>query len=363
MNVVMPSKSFLTGGTDPEIDYPILDPKADLTAGENHAFWFFDDKGEYALLGCHIQGGGSVGAGKVVNRMGEGGYQQFTDWETRRIVYPFAGPGEELMVDFAIEPGAVRDGFEDLGGWTFKCVEPFVRWSAKYRGSPLLTTRSAALKKPVPIDGPRIPVEIDFEMRMALPPTFRGTCAEDLPTKDMGLASTGMPRYEQLYRVEGEIRIQGRRPYSFNGTGIRTHRYGKRTIQPNMFGSSWASALFPSGRGFQSTEHRVQPGVRFFSETWVTDESRIPTKARIVSGPWFDSFDCVGKKFELVIETQKGETVIEGEVLKAAYNYGMGIDHSQGALAWCHTMSRLRWDGEEVLGMTEVGSPVASLKW
>ena len=69
------SKS-LHGGLATEVDYPILDSAADLRAGENHAFWFFDDKERHALLNCHIQGGGSVPAGSVV----AGPYQQFEDW-------------------------------------------------------------------------------------------------------------------------------------------------------------------------------------------------------------------------------------------------------------------------------------------
>ena len=47
----------LNGGLADSQDCPILDSAADVSCGENHAFWFFDDKGRYSLLNYHIHFG------------------------------------------------------------------------------------------------------------------------------------------------------------------------------------------------------------------------------------------------------------------------------------------------------------------
>lgn len=353
----------VTAGLRPEIDYPILDPKLDVSAGENHAFWFFDDKARCALLNCHIQGGGTVGAGKVVHKKGEekGIYEAFPDWRRRRVMFPIA-LDDDLMVDFDIADSALRDGYGGLGGWTFKCVEPFRRWIGTFRGTPRLTSRAETMASPIDLQSGRVPVEVDVEFVSALPPIFRGgEYMEDLPGKEIGLAGKGIPAYEQLSRVTGAIRIQGRDEYKFTGTGLRTHRYGRRTVASN-FSTSWVSALFPSGRAFLAVQYMDKDDKPFYSEGWAREPNGIPAAARVGTIPMLDYLDCVGRKCELVLDGPKGAEHIEIEILSAAYNYGIGIDHTPGTYGVCHTMSRFRWNGEETTGLMELGTFVDRLK-
>lgn len=332
-------------------DYPILDPAADVSAGENHAFWFFDDKGQYSLLNCHIQGGGTVPPGRVI----AGDYQAFDDWQTRRIIFPISGPGGELMVDFAIGRGAEADGYE-LGGWTFRCVEPFERWTARYRGTPRLTSSEETRVGVIGLDGPRIRVEIDLECTMVVPAWIRGKFAQNIPGMERGMLVTGLPRYEQLFRASGEMRVAGRAPYPFTGTGVRTHRYGRRLVTQSWFlGSSWLSAVFPSGRAFGLVQYLGDEGVTCYSDATVTDDQGKLIMARVLETPWLESYDIIGRKFKIGFDLPNGPTWINGEVIATAYNYGFGVDRTSGIANWCHTMSRFRWDGEEVYGMMELG--------
>lgn len=354
-NPEMPANA-LSGGLASALDYPTLDPAADLAAGENHAFWFFDNEGRYSLLGCHIQGGGSVGAGSVVT----GAYQPFPDWRTRRIVFPIAGPGDELFVDFAIGGGAEPDGYA-LGGWEFRCVEPFKHWTGRYRGTPCLTSRAETMSGIIDLSGPRVAVEIDLDFDMALPPWIQGDFVEESSEKQWGQFVIGTPRYEQLYHATGAIRVTGRDEYRFTGTGLRTHRYGKR-VATKLVGSSWLSALFPSGRAFGSQQFLNGEGVCGYKEAFVTDAAGCFFAVRATRVPWLERLDCIGRRIEFAYEGPHGPGLIEGDVLKAAYNYGIGIDRNPGALDFCHMMTRFRWDGEETVGMVELGMLVERLQ-
>lgn len=342
--------STLSGPLPPEIDYPILDPTADLIAGENHAFWFFDDKHGYSLLNCHIQGGGSVPAGGVV----AGAYQQFGDWATRRIVFPMGGPDGALYVDFAIEAAAANSDGYAVGGWEFRCVEPFRRWTGRYRGMPRLTSRAETLLGIIDINGPRVAIEVDVDFEMVLPPWVQGDFAESSPEREWGLLAVGTPRYEQLCKTFGTVRIAGREDYHFTGTGLRTHRYGKR-VATTVHGSSWLSAAFPGGRAFGSMQFLDGDGQARYKEAFITDANGRMVAVKATQTPWLERLDCIGRRIEFAYEGPDGPGLIEGEVLHAAYNYGFGVDRSPGALDFCHMMVRYRWDGEEAVGMMELG--------
>jgi hypothetical protein len=337
----------LSGGLPPSDDLPILDPSADLVAGENHAFWVFDDAGEFALLNCHVQAGGGPGQPFVPG-------QTWPDWATRRVGFALAAPGERLFVDWVIESGTTADSLV-VGGWVFRCVEPFVRWTATYRGTPCATSVTKQRNGLVDLTGERAPVEVDLELSMALPPWIQGDFAEDLPDRATGLSFIGIPRYEQLYRVDGEIRLDGvSRPIS--ATGLRTHRYGARTLTL-MTGHSWLTALFPSGRAFGSMRFPAPAGGDLFREAWVTGADAL-IGARLIDSPWLTSLDCVGEKWTVQLDTPDGPAEIRGETLAVSYSMGLGVNHAPGSFVLAHGMGRFEWDGETTCGLIERSAPI-----
>ena len=91
-----------------------------------------------------------------------------------------------------------------------------------------------------------------------------GWLAEDLAGRGTGLLFIGVPRYEQLsYRAVGQIPSTTGVRIAVSATGLRTHRYGPRSIVA-MRGHSWLTALFPSGRAFGSMRFPGEGGTDLF---------------------------------------------------------------------------------------------------
>jgi hypothetical protein len=334
----------LTGGIEPVLDGPTLDPGGDLTAGENHAFWVFDNAGEYALLNCHVQAGGVPG-------------QSWPDWQTRRVGFAIAAPDDRLYVDWVVAPGTDSDTLA-VGGWSIRCVEPFVRWTATYRGTPRVTSISETREGVIDLDGPRTAVEVDLELSMALPPWIQGDFAEDLPDREKGLTFIGVPRYEQLLRARGEIHHDGQ-SHAIEATGLRTHRYGPRSLTL-MRGHSWLTALFPSGKAFGSMRFPGTGGSDMFREAWVTGADGL-VGARVLDSPWLTSLDCVGEHWTVKLDTPDGPTEIEGETLAVSYSMGLGANQAPGSFVLAHGMGRFTWNGEQTCGLIERSAPIEDL--
>lgn len=336
----------LTGGLDPSVDGPNVDPGRDLSVGENHAFWIFDDAGEYALLNCHLQAGAGVGPG------------QPPPWDTRRVAFALAAPDDRLFVDFAVDSGTTS-GVLRSGGWEFECAEPFVRWNARYRGMPRVTTSSATREAVVDLQGERAPVEADLVLSMALPPWIQGEFAEESPGREDGLLFIGVPRYEQLYRVAGSITHDGE-SHEMEGTGLRTHRYGRRSAGL-MKGHSWLTAIFPSGRGFGSMRFPGDAGEDLFREAWVSDSGGV-VGAQVLDSPWLTTLDCVGETWTVQLDTPGGPAEIHGETLACSYTMGLGVSHDPGSFVLVHGMGRFEWDGEVTCGLIERSAPIGQLR-
>ena len=57
----------------------------------------------------------------------------------------------------------------------------------------------------------------------------------------------GGPRFEQLFRATGRLRV-GDESWALNGGGLRIRRAGVRRLA-RFRGHVWQSSIFPSGRG------------------------------------------------------------------------------------------------------------------
>ncbi len=335
----------LTGGLTASDDLPILDPARDLAVGENHAFWVFDNHGEYALLNCHVQAGGVMG-------------QTWPAWDVRRVGYAITAPNDRLFIDWAVDPGTTHDTLV-TGGWTFRCIEPMLKWSATYRGAPVVTTTTEHRRGVNDLAGPRAPVEVDLQLTMAMPPWVQGDFAEDLPGRDTGLTFIGIPRFEQLYRASGSITVDGVQR-SLEATGLRTHRYGARTLV-KMRGHSWLTALFPSGRAFGSMKFPDPVnGGDLFREAWVSGSDGL-VGARLIDSPWLTRLDCTGETWSVQLDTPDGPTEIQGETVAVSYSMGMGVNHAPGSYVLAHGMAKFTWDGETAYGLIERSAPIEEL--
>jgi hypothetical protein len=242
------------------------------------------------------------------------------------------------------------------GPLQFRCVEPFRKWSASFRGAAAEMTTDEQMHGAPPGKGPAVDVEFDIETTMAVPPFIQGTLSMDAANK---LASgvegrlMGGDRYEQLFRAKGMLRI-GSEVHRFTGTGLRIRRQGVRRIE-GFWGHCWQTALFPSGRAFGYIAYPPRPdGSSSYNEGYIFegDGSLIP--ARVLKAPWLHKLEAK-QDVTVVLETQRGNVTIEGET--SVETFAMDRPEMPRDFPVLQQAgARYRWDGEETYGMIERSS-------
>ena len=243
----------------------------------------------------------------------------------------------------------------------FRCVEPFQTWTMSYAGEAVQTTTESLIRSEA--GGARVPIEFDVEAHMAVPPWIQGAlsgeAADKLKTAVEG-GFMGGPRYEQLFRATGSVRVGGA-GHDFSGTGLRIRRQGVRKLE-GFWGHCWQSALFPSGRGFGYIAYPPRPdGSASYNEGYLFTGDGPLVPARVVQAPWLGRIQAAGEDVAVVLESdQLGQVRIEGETVVSTFDLMLRAEMPnfpglyQGG-------ARYRWDGEETYGMIERSSPMEQL--
>ena len=338
----------LTGGLEPSLDYPILEQSDVPGFGENHAFWIFDDAGEF-FLNFHLQ-----------NVSGLWGV--WREWG-----YLVSADGRALVVQR--EGSATGGKCVGAASAVFCCEEPFVRWTGRFRGTARDTTLPEIAAAPL-VDGPRAALELRADAEMALEPWVQGgisAAAKKAMSGEAGRFIGGF-RYEQLFRASVRASVD-RQAHEWSATGLRTHRAGPRQMAA-MIGHSWATAIFPGGRAFGLMRFPKPDGSVGFSEAWIFRNGE-RLEAAIVESPWLDCLEPGGETFRLKLESRAGTTVIDGETAATVFvTQGAGDDlgyirpgvHTTGALVLGQSMARYRWDDEETYDLLERSAPLDKLR-
>ena len=206
--------------------------------------------------------------------------------------------------------------------------------------------------------GDAVPVELDLDIRSAVPPWEAGTLLEEagrvLATQEEGDLMGG-PRFEQLFRATGTLRV-GDEERELNGGGLRIRRTGIRRLA-TFWGHAWQSALFPSGRAFGCNVYPPRAdGKTTFNEGYLFDGDGGLIPARVVQAPWLGELRAKGQDVTVVLESERGTTTIHGETLLSTFmvmppEVGGGL-HLQQAIA------RYTWDDESAIGMIERSMPL-----
>jgi hypothetical protein len=330
----------LTGGLDPTAEHFFAARPEDPELRESASVWVFDDRGEIGLprMGIEAVAGAWETRGVQVNLC-------FPDG--RAVVVREAGQGRS-----PVDPDGVCRRFA-AGGLEFHHAEPFARLAVRYIGTAVDTT-AAALARGEP-DGPRIPLDIDVALVPAAPPWVSGTLNEEAAAlfRDGFAGAFISPRYEQLCTARATVRA-GDREWTFTGTGLRVHRQGRRDTR-GFWGHCWASALFPSGRGFGGLAFPPGPaGEPAYNEAYVFDGARM-LPAVIVDPPWLRRLQPNGEDVSIRLRTSEGDVVIEAETVMSAC-MPAGI-HAEFAPALQQAGVRYRLDGEVAYGMMERSIP------
>lgn len=335
----------LTGGLDPEREYVFASQPEDPEMRESVNVWVWDDGVEFGMP--------RIGIEAVADQ-----------WETHDIQVNIAFASGRVLNIF--EPGKVHnplgsDGKPRVlgaGPLSFELVEPFKHWRCHLDGMAVDTTVQAqiAAVEPGPGSGPRAHVELDMEIESAVPPcewgTLRKEAATVLATQDEG-ALMGGPRFEQLFRTTGTLRV-GDEVHPLLGGGLRIRRSGVRRLA-TFRGHAWQSSVFPSGRAFG---HCVYPprgdGKPTFNEGFIFDGDGSLVPARVVQAPWLRTLRPTGEDVSVVLETERGTTTIHGETILSTF-HEMGPHVPDFWLQQC--IVRYTWDGESANGMLERSNP------
>ncbi|HLX88254.1 MAG TPA: hypothetical protein VKR22_07355, partial [Acidimicrobiales bacterium] len=146
--------------------------------------------------------------------------------------------------------------------------------------------------------------------------------------------------------------------WRFSGTALRIHRQGPRDVL-GFWGHCWASALFPSGRGFGVLTFPERPELGAYNEGYVLQGATL-VPATIVDAPWLRRFTDFGEAVSFTLRTADGDIRVEGEtVLAACMPGGLSPEFPPALHQAC---VRYRMDGEETFGMMERSIPVDQLE-
>jgi hypothetical protein len=334
----------LTGGLDDDREFVFAAQPDDPEMRESVNVWVWDDGVEFGMP--------RIGIEAVADQ-----------WETHDIQVNISFANGRVLNIFG--PGKVHDprGADGrprilgAGPLFFELIEPFREWRCRLDGTAVETTVQAQIDgwRPGEDPGSAVPVELDMEIHSALPPWEGGTLLEEagrvLATQDEG-ALMGGPRFEQLFRTTGRLRV-GDEVHELRGGGLRIRRQGIRRLG-TFRGHVWQSSVFPSGRGFGLCLYPPRDdGKPTFNEGFLFagDGELIP--ARVIEAPWLRRMIPQGQDVSVVLETEGGTTTIEGETVVSTFHHMGAVGDFQ--LQQC--IARYTLDGESANGMLERSSP------
>ncbi|HTI76558.1 MAG TPA: hypothetical protein VL634_16280 [Mycobacterium sp.] len=344
----------LTGGIDPAREYMFADRPDDPEMRDSVSFWVFDDRGEVGLP--------RIGIEAVAENWDAHGLQVNVAFPDGRVY--------RLREDAPSWPVAGRDGKPTVlgaGPLAFTCVEPFNVWTMTFDGQAVETSSAALVDGRK--DGPLVDLQFEVEAKLAVPPWVQGALQADASsalTTSIEGDLMGGPRYEQLFRATGAVRVAGAE-HAFTGSGLRIRRQGVRRLE-GFWGHCWQSALFPSGRAFGYIAYPPRPDGRpTFNEGYLFggDGDLIP--ARVLEAPWLTKLQPLGEDVSVVLESADGAVRIEGETVLSTHDITDPSQVPPDQLAklanWTFPALQqagvhYRWDGEQTYGMLERSMPM-----
>jgi len=267
--------------------------------------------------------------------------------------------------DEPVHPAIGPEGLPTIRGagpLRFRCVEPFKHWTASYKGKAHQTTAVDLMHDRDPEGAATSDVEFEIDMVMAVPPWAPGSMSEEaraaLSSGDQ--ADFVSPRYEQLFRATGTMRIDDGH-HDFTGQGLRIRRTGFRKFE-GFWGHCWQSAVFPSGKafGFNIFPPR-EDGMPNYAEGYVFSGDGALKPARPVGVPWMMSLTPGGDAVPLVLETDDGPVRIDGTTFVNTRSRSHPVLPPDFPIVQ-QAHARYRWGDEEATGMIERSTKPSKLK-
>jgi prepilin-type processing-associated H-X9-DG protein len=334
----------LSGGLAAEKDLVLPGKPQDPEMRESVSVWLFEDGGAFAMPRTGIEAEGS-------------------SWDDRRLQANFAFADGRVLngagrgpAPSAIGPDG-RPTVIGAGALTFRCIEPFRRWTVTFDGPALDGHVSEQIdgrfktKTPVPTQ-----VRLEAEMTMATPAWVQEvsgdistmTEKEAANAQAMGLGY----RFEHHFRAHGVLTIDGK-TRDFKGSGTRIHRQSIRRLE-GFTGHCWLSALFPDGRAFGCLAYPPLAGKSEYSynDAVIYQDGRM-IPARILKAPFLRRIVDRGDDVSVELQSELGTTRIKGVTALSTFRIGNpdigGLNLQQGGALFT-------WDGQSAYGMVERSS-------
>jgi hypothetical protein len=230
-------------------------------------------------------------------------------------------------------------------------------------GDATTMTVDEQMKGAFPGQGDTVPIEIEVDLRPAVPPWMNGALLADakrvLDTQEEGDLMGHPWRFEQLCRATGRLRV-GEETYAINGAANRIRRQSIRR-EAKLRGHAWQASLFPSGRGFGYIAYPPRDdGKDTYNEGYLFDGDGGLIPARVVQAPWLRTLTPTGEDVSCVLETEDGRTVtINGET--AVSTFMVMPPDVGGGLQLQQAIARYTLDGESANGMLERSTPPTNI--
>jgi prepilin-type processing-associated H-X9-DG protein len=332
----------LSGGLSEDLEYVFGSQPDDPEMRESVNAWIWD---RHAQIGLP-----RIGVEAVADQWNTHDVQVNVAFADGRV-FNIYGPGE---IHDPCGGSDARPRILGAGPVSFELVEAFGHLKLRVAGEAMATSATAQIAGALRGEGEPVPIEIEADLRPAVPPFMNGALLEDaklvLDTQEEGDLMGHPWRFEQLCNATGRLRV-GDEEYLIEGGANRIRRQSIRRLA-TFRGHAWQAALFPSGRGFGYIAYPPRAdGKATYNEGYVFEGSGSLIPARVVRAPWLQTLLPSDEDVGCVLETTNGSDRIEGRTASSTFTVmprevGGGL-HLQQAIA------RYTWDGEESVGMLE----------
>ncbi len=336
----------LTGGLSDELEYVFAEQPDDPDMRESVNAWVWDDGEDLGLP--------RIGIEAVADQ-----------WDTHDVQANMTFADGRVFTMFtagAVHPPLGSDGKARIlgaGPLSFELVEPYGHLRMRLQGEAAATSIEAQMGGAFPGQGELVPVDLEVDIRPAVPPWMNGALRDDakrvLDTQEEGDLMGHPWRFEQLCRATGRLRI-GDETWDIDGGANRIRRQSIRRLAA-FRGHAWQAALFPSGRAFGYIAYPPRDdGKDTYNEGYLFEGDGALIPARVVEAPWLGPLASKGQDVTCVLEADDGRTVrIEGET--AVSTFLVMPPEVGGGMQLQQAIVRYSWDGESANGMLERSTP------
>ena len=333
----------LFGSLSPDQDLVLPAQPGDPEMRESTSVWLYEESGAFGFPRFGIEAEGH----RWQDRLFQGA---FTFPDGRALNGSGNGPAPSPFDDEG------RPAIIGAGPLTFRCIEPFRRWTMTYDGTALEGHVTEQIAGTFGHRG-STPVRLHVDMTMVTPAWVQELSSDissmsQIARENAEAMGLGY-RFEHHLRAVGTFEIDGK-SYEFKGSGTRIHRQSTRRLG-GFYGHSWTSAVFPNGDAFGCLVYPPRPETGddySYNDAVIYKDGRL-YKARAITAPLLQRIVPSGDEFTIELESELGRTVIEGKTALSSFKLNHpieGFNLQQGG-------AEFRWGDQRAFGMVERSSP------